>query len=190
MEDSISIDLDLEENVFSCSSSLSSLHPNSENERNISDVSSTNGQNEWDMSNVSSTNGENEGDMSDVSSTNGENEGDMSDVSSTNGENGLLQEYDSSSDELHPLENETLPAPDDQNGNLSIDVDYLANDIRTPNEMFEILNNDPKWTQNFIANHVKQFTRPVGHKLGDNFDTLVTTPLDYFQLFFDDTVFE
>ena len=38
---------------------ISTLHPNSENERNISDVSSTNGENEGDMSNVSSTNGEN-----------------------------------------------------------------------------------------------------------------------------------
>ena len=55
MEDSISIDLDLEENVFSCSSSSSSLHPNSENEGNISDVYSKNGQNERDMSDVSST---------------------------------------------------------------------------------------------------------------------------------------
>ena len=190
MEDSISIDLDLEENVFSCSSSSSSLHPNSENEGNISDVYSTNGQNEWDMSDVSSTNGENERDMNDVSSTNGENEGDMSDLSSTNGENGLLQDLDSSSDELQPLENETVPAPDDQNGNLSISVDNLANDICTPDEMFEILNNDPEWTQNFMPNHVKQFSGPVGHKLGENFDTSVATPLDYFQLFFDDTVFE
>ena len=72
MEDSISIDLDLEENVFSCSSYSSSLHPDSENEGNISDVYSTNGQNGRDMS----------------------------DVSSTNGENGLLQDLDSSSDEL------------------------------------------------------------------------------------------
>ena len=44
MEDFISIDLDPEENVFSSSSSSSSLHPNSENEQNISDVSSTNGE--------------------------------------------------------------------------------------------------------------------------------------------------
>ena len=56
--------------------------------------------------------------------------------------------------------------------------------------MFEILNNDPEWTQNFMPNHVKQFSGPVGHKLGDNFDTSVATPLDYFQLFFDDTVFK
>ena len=134
-------------------------------------------------------NGEN-GDMSNVSSTNGENEGDMSDMSSTNGENGLLQDLDSSSDELQPVENESVPVADDQNGNLSIDVDNLANDIRNPDEMFKLLNNDPKWTQNFMPNHVKQLTGSVGHKLGDNFDTSIATPLDYFQLFFNDTVFE
>ena len=56
--------------------------------------------------------------------------------------------------------------------------------------MFEILNNDPEWTQNFMLNHVKQFSGDVGHKLGENFDTSVATLLDYFQLFFDDNVFE
>ena len=108
---------------------------------------------------MSSTNSENERDMSDVFSTNGENEWDMSDVSSTNSENGLLQDFDSSSDELQPLENKTVPPPDDcdnENGNLSINLDNLGNDIRTPAEMFEILNNDLEWTQNFMPNHVKQ----------------------------------
>ena len=56
------------------------------------------------MRNVSSTNGENERYTNDLSSTNGENQGDVSDVSSTNSENGLLQDLDSSSDELQPLE--------------------------------------------------------------------------------------
>ena len=56
------------------------------------------------MSNVSSTNGENERYTNDLSSTNGENQGDVSDVSLTNSENGLLQDLDSSSDELQPLE--------------------------------------------------------------------------------------
>ena len=142
------------------------------------------------MSHVSSTNGENERDMNDLSSTNGENQGDISNLSSTNSENGLLQDLDSSSDEQQPLENETVPAPDDQNGNLSIDLDNLGNDIFTPVEMLEILNNDLEWTQNFMPNHVKQFSGHVGHKLGENFDTSVATPLDYFQLFFDDNVFE
>ena len=41
MEDFISIDLDPEENVFSSSSSSSSLHTDSENEWNMSDVFST-----------------------------------------------------------------------------------------------------------------------------------------------------
>ena len=154
MEYSISIDLNLEENVFSSLSSSSSLDPNSENEGNIT--------------HVSSTNSENETYINDLSSTNGENQGDISDVSSTNSKNGLLQDLDSSSDELQPVENETVPPPDDgddENGNLSIDLDNLGNDIRTPVEMFEILNNDPEWTQNFMPNHVKQFSGDVGHKL-------------------------
>ena len=56
--------------------------------------------------------------------------------------------------------------------------------------MYDILNKDPEWTQNFSDIHVNQFTGPVRTKLGTEFDTSVATPLNYLQLFFSEHVFQ
>ena len=79
---------------------------------------------------------------------------------------------------------------DDANYHLCVDTDNLGNDTRSPNEMYDVLNNEPEWTQNYLPIHVQQFIGPVGTQLGPAFDPSVATPLDYFQLFFSDNVFE
>ena len=79
---------------------------------------------------------------------------------------------------------------DDGNYDLCVDIDNLGNDTRSANEMHDVLNNDPEWTQNFLPIHVNQFTGPFGTELGPEFDPAVATPLDYFQLYFSDDVFE
>ena len=79
---------------------------------------------------------------------------------------------------------------DDGNYDLCVDIDNLGNDTRSANEMHDVLNNDPEWTQNYLPIHVQQFNGPFGTQLGPAFDPSVATPLDYFQLFFSDNVFE
>ena len=129
------------------------------------------------------------------------NSDELSDSSSTNPTDDILEHLDSSSDELDIDRNGTLPANDgnfglntvdDDNDNLdlSIDVDGLSTDDRTSDDMFDVLNRDPEWTQNFTDIHVKQFTGQKGSKLPPDFDVSVATPLDYFQLFFSDNIFE
>ena len=122
-------------------------------------------------------------------------QGDVSDSSSTNDVNNLLEDIDSLSDiiEGEPdqnSENGDTPSGLDPDDDLCVDLDNLANDTRSPDDMYNILNIDSGWTQNFSDIHVKQFTGPVGSNLGPDFDTSVTTPLDYFQLFFSDEVFQ
>ena len=70
------------------------------------------------------------------------------------------------------------------NYDLCVDLDNLGNDTRSPDDMYDVLNKDPEWTQDFSDIHVNQFTGPVGSLLGIDFDTSVASPLDYFQLFF------
>ena len=79
---------------------------------------------------------------------------------------------------------------DDGNYDLCVDIDNLGNDTRSANEMHDVLNNDPEWIQNYLPIHVQQFNGPLGTQLGPAFDPSVATPLDYFQLFFSDNVFE
>ena len=117
------------------------------------------------------------------------NNGDVSDSSSTNDVNNLLEDIDSLSDiiEGEPdqnSENGDTPPGLDPDDDLCVDLDNLANDTRSPDDMYNILNIDPEWTQDFSDIHVKQFTGPVRPNLGPDFDTSVATPLDYFQLFF------
>ena len=129
------------------------------------------------------------------------NSDELSDSSSTNPTDYILEHLDSSSDELDIDHNGTLPANDgnfglntvdDDNDNLdlSIDVDGLSMDDRTSDDMFDVLNHDPEWTQNFTDIHVKQFTGQKGSKLPPDFDVSVATPFDYFHLFFSDNIFE
>ena len=129
------------------------------------------------------------------------NSNELSDSSLTNPTDDILEHLDSSSDELDIDHNGTLPANDgnfglntvdDDNDNLdlSIDIDRLSMDDRTSDDMFDVLNRDPEWTQNFTDIHVKQFTGQKGSKLPPDFDVSVATPLDYFQLFFSDNIFE
>ena len=100
------------------------------------------------------------------------NSDELSDSSSTNPTDDILEHLDSSSDELDIDRNGTLPANDgnfglntvdDDNDNLdlSIDVDGLSTDDRTSDDMFDVLNRDPEWTQNFTDIHVKQFTKGI-----------------------------
>ena len=116
-------------------------------------------------------------------------QGDVSDSSSTNDVNNLLEDIDSLSDiiEGEPdqnSENGDTPSGLDPDDDLCVDLDNLANDTRSPDDMYNILNIDPEWTQDFSDIHVKQFTGPVRPNLGPDFDTSVATPSDYFQLFF------
>ena len=120
---------------------------------------------------------------------------DVSDSSSTNDVNDLLNDIDSLSDIIEGEHDQTseigdTPSDPDPDSDLCVDLDNLANDTRSPDDMYNILNVDPEWTQDFSDIHVNQFTGPVGPKLGPDFDTSIATPLDYFQLFFSDEVFQ
>ena len=118
-----------------------------------------------------------------------------SDSSSTNDITGLIEEIDSFSDIADENTEQNSKNGDPTSGaesdtDLCVDVDNLANDTRSPDEMHDILNKDPEWTQDFMDIHVKQFTGPVRTNLSPEFDTSIATPLDYFQLFFPDEVFQ
>ena len=107
----------------------------------------------------------------------------------------ILQELESLSDFVEGEQYENGENGDDPSGpervnDLCIDLDNLANDTRSPDDMYDILNTDPEWTQNFSDIHVSQFTGPVGNKLGSDFDISLASPLDYFQLYFSDNVFQ
>ena len=120
--------------------------------------------------------------------------GNISDSSSTNDVTGLVQDLDNNSDiqldDEQYSENEDPPAGPDGDYDLCVDLDNLGNDTRSSDDMYDILNKDPEWTQNFSDIHVNQFTGPVGNKFPQNFDTSTATPLNYFQLFFSDDVFQ
>ena len=120
---------------------------------------------------------------------------DGSDSSSANNVNDLLNDIDSLSDIIEGEPDQTseigdTPLDPDPDSDLCVDLDNLANDTRSPDDKYNILNVDPEWTQDFSDIHVNQFTGPVGPNLGPDFDTSVTTLLDYFQLFFSDEVFQ
>ena len=122
-------------------------------------------------------------------------EGDVSDTSSTNDTTGLVQDLEEQSvsdfidveENFEDNDNATGPYG---NYDLCVDLDNLGNDTRSPDDMYDVLNKDPEWTQDFSDIHVNQFTGPVGSLLGIDFDTSVASPLDYFQLFFSDNVFQ
>ena len=102
------------------------------------------------------------------------------------------EEPDTSSDSDEIVEEIVDNNEEDDNGNhdLCADLDNLGNDTRSANEMHDVLNSDPEWTQDFLPIHVNQFIGPVGTEMGPEFDPAVATPLDYFQLYFSDNVFE
>ena len=117
-----------------------------------------------------------------------------SDNSSANDINDLLHELDPEQD-ITPRENDQNSSDEgqDQSDNediLCVDTDNLSADSRNPDDMHDILNKDPEWTQNFSQIHVNQFTGPIGTNFPVNFDTTTASPLEYFQLFFSDDVFE
>ena len=121
-------------------------------------------------------------------------DGFSSDNSSANDINDLLHELDPEQD-ITPPENDQNLSNDEEyqsdNENiLCVDTDNLSQDSRNPDDMHDILNMDPEWTQNFSQIHVNQFTGPVGTNFPDNFDTTTASPLQYFQLFFSNDVFE
>ena len=68
-----------------------------------------------------------------------------------------------------------------------MDIDNLQNDSRNCDEMFDVLTKDPEWSRMFKPIHVNQFKEPSGPNLPPGFD-LCSSPVDYFQLFFTDTV--
>ena len=118
----------------------------------------------------------------------------ISDNSSANDINDLLHELDPEQD-ITPRENDQNSSDEgqDQSDNediLCVDTDNLSADSRNLDEMHDILNKDPEWTQNFSQIHVNQFTGPIGTNFPVNFDTTTASPLEYFQLFFSDDVFE
>ena len=115
-------------------------------------------------------------------------EGKVSDSSPTNDVTGFLQDLDSFSDMIEGdseanSENGDPAFVPDHDYDICVDLDNLANDTRSPDDMYDILNKDPEWTQDILAIHVKQFTGPVGMNLGPEFDTSIATPLENFQLF-------
>ena len=106
------------------------------------------------------------------------------------------------SDELNPDPPEHVePDPQDSNSdsdmhndirdNLVIDLDNLLQDGCSLDEMFDILNGDPEWTDSeFVDIHVRHFIGPTGSNFPPHFDVEVASPIDYFQLFFSDDVFQ
>ena len=60
----------------------------------------------------------------------------------------------------------------------------------TGDEMFDILHQDPEWTNNFNPIHVNQFNQPTGLNLPPEFDCTTATPVDYFNLYLDDSVWQ
>ena len=145
--------------------------------------------------------------LSDTQTNTCTHEDQLSTTSSVNAIDDLLQDLDTSSDEIDDQSSnlettnlyDNLPfVHDDQNHSdnedenfeLSVDLDRLSEDDRNSDEMFDVLNRDPEWTQNYTDIHVKQFTGEKGYKLPPHFDVSTASPLDYFQLFFSDNVFE
>ena len=121
-------------------------------------------------------------------------DGFSSDNSSANDINDLLHELDPEQD-ITPCENDQNSSDEgqDQSDNediLCVDTDNLSADSRNPDDMHDILNKDPEWTQNFSQIHVNQFTGPIGTNFPVNFDTPTASSLEYFQLFFSDDVFK
>ena len=121
-------------------------------------------------------------------------DGFSSDNSSANDINDLLHELDPEQD-ITPRENDQNSSDEgqDQSDNediLCVDTDNLSADSRNPDDMHDILNKDPEWTQNFSQIHVNQFTGPIGTNFPVNFDTTTASLLEYFQLFFSNDVFE
>ena len=85
---------------------------------------------------------------------------------------------------LHPTEESDT---DDDDQNLLVDMDDLQNDPRNCDEMFDLVMRDPEWSNVFKPIHVNQFRDPSGPNLPQDFD-LSSHPVNYFQLFFTDTV--
>ena len=115
-------------------------------------------------------------------------DGFSSDNYSANDINDLLHELDPEQD-ITPCENDQNSSDEGQDQSdsediLCVDMDNLSADSRNPDDMHDILNKDPEWTQNFSQIHVNQFTGPIGTNFPVNFDTTTASPLEYFQLFF------
>ena len=66
-------------------------------------------------------------------------------------------------------------------------MDDLQNDPRNCDVMFDLIMRDPEWSNVFKPIHVNQFRDPSGPNLPQDFD-LSSHPVNYFQLFFTDTV--
>ena len=120
---------------------------------------------------------------------------DVSDNSSSNDINDLLQDLDTESEfiQCDIQENDEVQVEEDGSGDdleLSDDHDNLGTDSRSSDEMYDILNKDPEWTQQFSPIHVNQFTGLLGTNFPHDFDTSTASPIDYFQLYFSDDVFQ
>ena len=72
---------------------------------------------------------------------------------------------------------------------LTVDKDNLEGNTNTPEDLYDILNKDPQWTENFSPIHVKQFQGSRRSKLPHDFDVSKCTPIDYLKLFLCDEVF-
>ena len=105
------------------------------------------------------------------------------------GNNSEFENSDSDIETPNPAQ-DPASGDSDSDDNLCIDVDNLDGDQRSGDQMFELLNNDPEWTEDFQPIHVKQFHEPVGPNLPPDFDCSTATPLDYFQLFMTPDIWE
>ena len=117
------------------------------------------------------------------------------DVSDNSSSNDLLQDLDTESEFIQPdiQENDEVQVEEDGSGDdleLFYDHDNLGTNSRSSDEMYDILNEDPEWTQQFSPIHVNQFIGLLGTNFPHDFDPLTASPIDYFQLYFSDDVFQ
>ena len=79
---------------------------------------------------------------------------------------------------------------DVETDDLIIDLDELGPNDQNGDDMFEVLQKDPDWSETFLPIHANQFTQPTGPKLPEQFNMETASALEYFQLFFSNEVIE
>lgn len=134
----------------------------------------------------------------------------MSQLSTENGYTSTIDESDNESNssienvsdgDIENEDGDLVLSDVDEDDNLENDPQHaIHDDIVDTNNIYgrqeegdvmtELLQKEIDWTQNFKPIFVANFSEPTGPNLPEYFDTSTATPVDYFQLFFTDEVFD
>lgn len=132
-------------------------------------------------------------DSNSVSSTRSRDSASISDYETDHDDSQINQDSDSDNSLLNDsiAHSQSESEAEDDNGDEDfVDTNNIYGLPGEGDDLYDVLNQEITWTQDFKPIRLHNFTEPTGPNLPANFDTSTAQPVDYFKLFFTDEIFD